>query len=93
MATQQAHTSNTEAEILARLVRPEEDDLTPEAARALLRLQFDEWDLARLHELVTRNQDGILTAGEQTELDSYLRVSALLDLVQAKARRTLKKHA
>ena len=82
-----------EAAILSRLIRPEEDDLTREAAQALLRLRFDGGDLDRLHELVTKNQDDALTPAERSELESYLRVSSFLDLMQAKARRSLKKHA
>jgi len=54
MATAQGN--STEAAILSRLIRPEEDDLPNEAAQAMLRLSFDRQDLDRIHELVMRNQ-------------------------------------
>ena len=70
---------------------PERDDLPEEAATALLRMAFDQSDLDRLHELVSKNQDDTLTAAERRELESYLRVSSFLDLMHAKARRSLKR--
>ncbi len=93
MASQPGLTSSTEAAILSRLIRPEQDDLPDEAAQALLRLRFDDQDLNRLHELVTKNQDDALTPAERAELESYLRVSSFVDLMHAKARRSLQKHA
>jgi hypothetical protein len=93
MATQQHIESNTEAAILARLIRPESDDLSNEAAKALLHFDFDREDLDRIHLLVTKNQDDALTPAEQAELESYLRISSFLDLMHAKARRTLKQHS
>lgn len=91
MATQQGIESRTEAAILTRLVHPERDDLPTEAASALLKLEFDQDDLDRLHQLVTKNQDDALTPAERSELESYLRVSAFLDLMHAKARHSLKR--
>jgi hypothetical protein len=44
-----------EAEILARVVKPEEHTLSEEAARSLLTLQFDARDRARMHELAVKN--------------------------------------
>jgi hypothetical protein len=93
MATVQGRTTGTEAAILSRLIRPEEDDLPSDAAEALLRLGFGEQDLSRIHDLVTRNQDDALTPGERAELESYLRVSSLVDLVHAKARHSLHRNA
>jgi hypothetical protein len=40
---------------------------------------------------VVRNQDDELTPAEKDELESYLRVSAFLDLMHAKARYSLRK--
>ncbi len=93
MATE-IHTSHTgDAAILARLIGPENDNLPVPAAKALLNLRFDSRDLDRIHELLTKNQDDALTPAEKADLESYLRVSAFLDLMHAKARRSLKKHA
>lgn len=93
MATAQGGMNGTEAAILTRLFQPDQESLPTEAAEALLRLHLDRADLARLHELVTKNQDDSLSAAERGELESYLRVSSFVDLVHAKARRSLKKHA
>ena len=93
MATQQHTARNTEAAILSRLIHPERDDWSNEAAQALLRLAFDQEDLDRIHDLVTRNQADDLTPVERDELESYLRISSFLDLMHAKARRTVRKHS
>jgi hypothetical protein len=93
MATQQQTGigSNLEAAILTRVIRPEIDDLPDEQAKALLRLRFEQSDLDRLHELVVKNQDDDLTPAEKEELQGYLRISAFLDLMHAKARYSLRK--
>jgi hypothetical protein len=41
---------------------------------------------------VTKNQEGTLTPTEKADLESYLRISALFDLMHAKARRFLQTH-
>jgi len=92
MATAQSITGGREGAILARLIRPENNDLPAEAAKALLNIRFDSDDLDRIHELVTKNQDDALTPTEKADLESYLHVSSFLDLMHAKARRSLKQH-
>jgi hypothetical protein len=82
-------TGGNESAILSRLIRPERDDLSPEAARSLLKLEFDEQDRARMHALTVQAQSGSLTPGELSELESYRRVGHLLDLMRSKARRSL----
>ena len=93
MATQQGVSSSTEAAILSRMIRPQQDDLSTAEAQALLRVDFDRQDLDRLHDLATKNQNDVLTPAERTELESYLRLSSLLDLMHAKANLTLQKHS
>lgn len=90
MATTQGNTGGTEAAILSRLIHPERGDLPQEAASALLRFDFEQGDLDRLHELVTKNQEDSLTPAERQDLESYLRMSAIVDLMHAKARHSLK---
>jgi hypothetical protein len=85
-----SHTSDTA--ILSRLIRPEDDNLSPAGAEAWLAIRFEQGDLDRMHELAVKNQEDRLTAKERTELESYRRVSFLLDLMHSKARRSLKKH-
>jgi len=80
-----------EAAILTRVIRPEKDDVPVGQAKALLRLRFEQSDLDRLYELVVKNQDDDLTPAEKAELEGYLRISAFLDLMHAKARHSLRK--
>jgi hypothetical protein len=93
MAIDTGISPTSEAGILSRLIRPEEDTLTAAAAESLLRIRFDQSDLDRMHELVTKNQEGRLTKSEQGEMENYRRVSFLLDLMHSKARRSLLKGA
>jgi hypothetical protein len=92
MATRQQMISGIESAVLTRSVRPEMDDLSRDEARALLRVGLGQEDLDRLRELVSRNQDDALTPEDKADLESYLRLSSLFDLMHAKARRTLKRH-
>jgi hypothetical protein len=86
--------ANTEAAILTRMIHPERADLPEEAAEAVLKLfSLDQGDSDRLHDLLVRNQDDALTPAEKVELEVYLRVSMMIDLMHAKARYSLKKHA
>jgi hypothetical protein len=78
-----------ESEILARAIQPERHNLSVPAARALLRIQLDAEDRKRLHELLVKNQNEGLTSHEQEELNSYLHVGMVIDLLQAKARASL----
>lgn len=91
MATQTLP-STSDTAILSHLTWPDDDALSAAAAEGWLALRFEKEQLSRMHELVTKNQDGKLTAKEKHELESYRRVSFLLDLMHSKARRSLKKH-
>jgi hypothetical protein len=83
----------SETAILARLVGLDEEDLPVAAAEAWLKVRFEEHDLDRIHELLTGNQADALTPAEREELETYLRVSSFLDLMHAKAHRSLTHHA
>ena len=80
----------TEAEILAQVVSPGEPDLPPEAAHAILRLSFHGAALTKMRELVDKNNRGVLDAAEHAAMEKYLRVGQFLDLMQAKARLSLR---
>ena len=82
----------SETAILSRLIRPEDENLTPEAAEGFLRIKFEQRDLDRMHELAVKNQEDLLTPQERAEMDNYRNVGFLLDLMHSKARRTLQKH-
>src|SRR5437763_10032082 len=90
MPMQLTHTPNTPAAIWNRLLRPDEDDMSPEAARFFLKLAFDQQDLDRMQELAVKNQAGKLTVGEQEELKNYRQIGLELDLLHAKARRAIR---
>jgi hypothetical protein len=81
----------SESAIWHRLVRPEGGGLSLAAARSLLKLDFDEEDRSRMHELVVKNRDDALNDEEKAELTAYRRVGLLLDLLHSKARTTLKR--
>jgi hypothetical protein len=67
--------------------------LAPAAARAFLQLDFEEPDRVRMHQLAKKNQDDELTPAEEIELQSYLKVGLFLDLIHARARRSLQASA
>ena len=92
MAAETGIPFTSEAAILSRLIRPEDENLSGEAAEGLLKVRFESHDLNRMHELATRNQEDRLTPDERAEMENYRRVSYLLDLLHSKARRSLKKH-
>ncbi len=79
----------TEADILTDVVAPDEPDLSPESARAILGLAFRPRAIDRLNELAEKNRQGALTETEKLELEKYLRVGNFLNLIQAKARKSL----
>jgi hypothetical protein len=83
-------TKTTEGAIWSRVIQPEDDDLTPEAAQAFLRLSFPENDRKRMHELAEKARDGTLTPVEREEVANYERVGSFLSLLKAKARVCLK---
>lgn len=82
--------SHGEAAIWTRIMEPEKNGLSAEAARSLLELKFSEWDKSRMNELARKNQDGLLTHQERHELAAYVKVGDVLSLLHLKARKSLK---
>jgi hypothetical protein len=82
--------SNPSAPIWQRVIEFA-GELSPSAARALLKFRFSECDHALMGELAAKARAGSLTPDEQTELDTFERLGCLLDIVHSKARRALKK--
>jgi hypothetical protein len=66
-------------------------EISPIAARMLLKIQFPESDHARMDELSKRARAGTLTAKEQSELNTFEGLGCLLDIVHSNARQALKK--
>jgi hypothetical protein len=88
MPSSPAHT--TEAAILSRVVEPDMPNWSAQVARALLALDFRAADKERMRELSAKAREGTLTPAEQAEADNYERVGHLLNILQSKARRSLK---
>lgn len=85
MSTDTSTSSSTVA-IFARLFDPDRIELSPDLAAMLLKITFDQQDRDRMHELAARNREAGLTPEEEAELDSYLQVGCLLDVMHARAR-------
>ena len=83
--------SSTAAAILGRLIGPEEPDLSPEAARSLLKLKFRPEDQERVDILSAKAREGTLAPAERAELEEYLRVADMLAILKSKARLSLKR--
>ena len=80
---------NTHAAIWERVIHFQ-GQVSPAAARALLKVQFSASDQERMHYLAAKAQNGTLTAKEEAELDTYERLGCLLDILHSKARGALK---
>ena len=90
MATAQNRTNGTEAAILTRVLEPEKPTLSADAARDILAFDFNQADKERMRQLSAKARDGNLTADEQNVANNYERVGHLLNVLQSKARRSLK---
>jgi hypothetical protein len=81
------------AAILSCVLKAHASRFTPEVARSILQLKFDQIDIDRMNALAEKNSRGVLTETEQQELQSYLLVGHLLDLRHSKARLALRQTA
>jgi hypothetical protein len=80
----------TEADILSEVVAPEDPTLNEEFARAVLSVRFTDAATGRIRDLLQRNNAGTLTPAEKSNREKYMRVGQFIDLMQAKARLSLK---
>lgn len=85
------NTADSAGAIWMRIIQPDEGNLSPAAAEALLKFRFDESDLKRMHGLAERNQAGELTEPQARELERYRDVGLELDLLHAKALHALRR--
>ncbi|MBE0544675.1 MAG: hypothetical protein IH623_25325 [Verrucomicrobia bacterium] len=81
--------SMVEAEILARVISPDDSSLDHKVAEAILALGFRAADKQRMEELAGKAREGTLSTDEQIEVDSYERVGHFISLLKSKARRAL----
>jgi hypothetical protein len=82
--------NTSEVAILSRVLEPEKPTLPAEAASALLALDFNQADKDRMRQLSAKAREGTLTPEEQAAINNYERVGHLLNIMQSKARRSLK---
>lgn len=82
--------NTSEVAILSRILEPNKPSLSPQAARDILALDFGAADKERMRQLSATARAGTLTPDEQVEIDNYERVGHLLNIMQSKARRSLK---
>lgn len=75
--------------ILDRLLEPVSRCLTPEAARQLVALRADPQVQERIDLLADRCTEGLLTADEREEYETYVRAIHIISILQAKARKLL----
>ncbi len=90
MATATTDARDLEAGILARYVRPEDADFTPEVALGVLSLQMHPQDIKRASVLGRKAQEGRLSVAEEAELDVLIRIDLFLGFLHSKARLSLK---
>jgi hypothetical protein len=88
-----SHTETlTEADILARVIAPENGDMTREVAESFLSFRFDRSTTKEIETLLRKNNRGTISAEERIALDKYLRVGQFLDLMRAKAELSLQRN-
>ena len=86
-----ADTQTSEAAILSRVIRPDRGTWSKEAAESILRFDFPSTDIDQMNLLAAKARDGSLSSGELAELENYRRAGRLLELLQSKARLSLKR--
>jgi hypothetical protein len=86
-----ATTTTSDVAIWERVIQFE-GELSPTAARALLKLHFSEHDRERMRSLSAKARAGTLTPDEVSVIDTYERLGCVLDILHSKARRVLEKH-
>jgi hypothetical protein len=82
--------ATSEAAILNRVIEPNKPTFSPASARDILALDFSQDDKERMHQLSLTAQEGTLTADEEDALTNYERVGHLINILQSKARLSLK---
>jgi hypothetical protein len=79
-----------EPAIWARLIQTPESEISPEAARYLISIDFGDADNARMQELMEKSNEGTLTAEECAELAGYVNIANVLSIMHSRARAALR---
>jgi hypothetical protein len=77
----------SEVDIRARVIGPSWQRLPADVARAVLKLNFEKRDLARIKRLSDRVGNGALSQRKQDELQQYAHVGRVIALMHSQARR------
>ncbi len=89
ITTIQPDNKTSDIAIFCRLLNNSQGDMSPDLARHVLTLGFNDEDQARMRNLAERNQEGTLSSQEHEELLNYVKAGHLLALLHSKARRAL----
>jgi hypothetical protein len=84
---------NTQAMILSRALATAAEFMSEELARYLLTVKLGPVDESRANELAAKAREGSLSANEQAEIDEYLRVGRVMEILRIRARKTLGRKA
>jgi hypothetical protein len=79
--------------ILTRAISPASKSLSRDVAEEILQWDFPPEDKQRMAELSAKARAGELNSEEEAEIDSYVRVGHIVNLMQAKARLAIKQAA
>lgn len=90
MQPQTATAKPTGAIVLSRALETKGGSVPPEGARFILSLGIREQDKQRTLDLLTKQQQGKITAEERDELESYVQADNMLSILKAKALLALK---
>jgi hypothetical protein len=85
-----AEKSTTELDVWTGVIAPENGNMPPDHARAVLQWQFNDAAKRQMNQLADRNNSGELSASEREELEAYVHVGQVIAVLQAKARLSLK---
>ncbi len=75
---------------MAEVLAADGGEHVPDVAATVLRWRFSKKSDRRITQLAQQNQRGTISAADRIVLERYLRVGSLLNLLQAKARITLR---
>ena len=79
-------------DLIASLLEPLGQCLTPGVARRIVALRADAQTQERVRELAEKCNEGRLTAEERSQYEAYVSTSTFVAILQAKARALLARH-
>ncbi|MCI0538822.1 MAG: hypothetical protein L0Z50_26755 [Verrucomicrobiales bacterium] len=84
---------SNEGAMLSRAFQAAGGPMSKSAAEEILKVRFPERDVERMSALIEKAQEGHLTEQEKVEADCYSRVGHFLEVLQSRARISLKSPA